>query len=169
MKKINLLLVLLLGFSLTFFSCLGVGTRLTLTESFETIPYDEAFEIALKSAKEMQEECSKTNPFNFPVIVSLGTSKSRGVITVHYRFDPEAGSVCTKPPESISSLAKRTFVPHFAAEFYMHIRFLKEGDIAKGVKIEITQSKGVKKKVFEEEMDNLRKAYLSYLKKYWKM
>lgn len=170
LKKIYqlLLIAFLINLPFIFISCLGAGRIIVLSEPFEPIPYDKAFDLALESAKEMQEQCQRINAFNYPVVVALGTSKSRGVITMHYRFDPEAGSVCTKPPESITSLAKRIFVPRFAAEFYMHIRFLKEGDIAKGVKIEVMQSKGVKKEVFDNEMKNLRNVYLSYLKMRWK-
>lgn len=98
----------------------------------------------------------------------MGTSKSRGVITLRYRFDPESGSGCRKPPETISSFTKRVFFPHFGAEFFMHIRFVKEGDVAKGVKIETTQMKGVKKEVFDREMENLKNSYMEYLKRYWR-
>jgi len=150
------------------FSCLGIGKIITSEEFLIEIPYDQAFDLALESAKEMQEKCKIINVFNFPVIVSLGTSKSREVITVHYKYDPEAGSVCIKPPESLESMGKRVFVPHFGAEFYMYIRFLKEGNMAKGVKIEVTQYKGVKKEIFEKEMYHLRDIYLTYLKKRWK-
>lgn len=165
-KKINLLL--LVSFLLILISCLGVGKSLVLEEIWEPISYDRAYEIALESARQMHEECRRINAINYPVIGSLGTSKSRGVITIYYKFDPEAGSICTKPPESVSSFIKETFVPHFGAEFYMHIRFLKEDDTAKGVKIEVTQTKGIKKEIFENEMENLKGVYLSYLKKQWR-
>lgn len=162
-KKFKILLIV--GFSIFISSCLGVGKSITIEETFKPLPYDRAFDIALSSAEKMCEECKKINPFNFPVIVSLGTSKSRGVITIHYKFDPEAGSLCTKPPLDTSSFAKRTFVPHFGAEFYMHIRIIKEQDKATGLNIEVTQSKGVKKEVFEKEMEKLRDVYRSYLNK----
>lgn len=145
--------------------CLGIGKGISVQETLKPLPYDQAFDVALRSAEKMCEECKNINPFNFPVIVSLGTSKSRGVITVHYRFDPEAGSICSKPPVDISSSAKRVFVPHFGAEFYMHIRIIKEGDKAKAVSIEITQSKGVKKDVFDKEMERFKDVYKNYLNK----
>ncbi|MGC8916091.1 MAG: hypothetical protein ACP5NF_03840 [Thermoanaerobaculum sp.] len=100
--------------------------------------------------------------------MELGTSQKRGVITVHYRFDPEAGSICSEPPGGASSFLKRTFVPHFGAEFYMHVRFLQERNEALGVRVEVTQSKGVKKQVFEEEKRRFRDVYLSYLRRHWR-
>ncbi|MGQ9801823.1 MAG: hypothetical protein ACUVRL_09200 [Candidatus Saccharicenans sp.] len=166
MQKAKLLLVVSLIFA--FSSCLGVGKKMVFQEeSITALPYDNAFDSALKAAEEMHEECKKINPFNYPIIVSLGTSKSRKVITIHYKYDPEAGSINTKPPIDLSSTLKRTFVPHFGAEYYMHIRIQKEGDIVKGLKIEITQMKGVKNQVFEEEMKRLRAVYTEFLKKHW--
>ncbi len=100
-------------------------------------------------------------------MVSLGTSQKRGVITVHYRFDPEAGSVCSEPPGGVSSFLKRAFVPHFGAEFYMHVRFVREGNQALGVRVEVTQSKGVKKQIFDEEKERLRELYVRYLRRHW--
>lgn len=167
MQKAKLLITIIFIFALT--SCLGVGSKVVSQGDFRSpLPYDKAFELSLKAAEEMVEECKKVNPFNFPVLVSLGTSKSRGVITMHYRYDPEAGSVYTRPPMDATSVAKRVFVPHFAAEFYMHIRFQREGDTARGLQIEVTQMKGVKKEIFDEEMQKLRTVYLEFLKRYWK-
>lgn len=130
---------------LAFTSCLIVGSKIAfLEESINPLPYDKAFDLALKAAEEMHEEFKNTIPFNYPVIVSTGTSKSRKVITIHYKFDLEAGSLNTKPPVDLTSTIKRVFFP-LGAKFYMHIRFLKEGDMARGLKIEVTQMKGVKK------------------------
>ncbi len=156
------------AFPFVLFSCVGAGRNIVSKEPFPFIPYDRAFDLALKAANEMHEECSKINPINFPTVVSMGTSKSRGVITLQYRFDPEAGSLCRKPPEAITSFAKRVFVPHFGAEFFMHIRFIKEGEVAKGVTIEVTQMKGVKKEVFDREGENLKNFYIEYLRRFWK-
>ncbi len=167
-KSLILITGLITGLAFFLFSCLGVGQRLVIQEPLLSIPYDRAFDLALQSAEQMHNECRKINPFNYPTIVLLGTSKSRGVITIFYKFDPEAGSIGKEPPMSISSVFERVFVPHFAAEFYMHIRFLKEGDMARGVQVEVMQSKGIKKQIFQEEMENLRKTYFSYLKRYWK-
>lgn len=161
-------LIFMIEFCFFLSSCLGVSQHIVVEESLRAIPYEEAFDIALRSAEQMHLECQRINPFNYPLIVSLGTSKSRGVITVLYKFDPEAGNIGTEPPKSISSMAARIFVPHFAAEFYMHIRFSKEGNLARGVKIDVMQSKGVKKQNFQEEMENLKRIYLTYLKRNWK-
>lgn len=165
-KKANF--IFLVAFCLFLPSCLGIGQNLIVEESFMAIPYEEAFHLALRSAEQMHDECRRINPINYPVIVSLGTSKSRGVITVLYKYDPEAGSIGTDPPKSLSSMATSIFVPRFGAEFYMHIRFSREGDVARGVKIEVTQHKGIKKQIFQEEMEKLKKTYLTYLKRNWK-
>lgn len=162
------ILIFLLLSCLFLTSCLGVGQHVIVEESLVAIPYDEAFDIALRSAEQMYNDCLKINPINYPIIVSLGTSKSRGVITVLYKFDPEAGSIGTEPPKSISSTAARVFVPRFGAEFYMHIKFARDGNLVRGVKVDVMQSKGVKKQIFQEEMENLKKIYLTYLKRNWK-
>jgi len=161
------LLIIIFAFLLT--SCLGVGSKAVfLEQSLSPLPYDKAFDISLRAAEEMVEICKKKNPINFPVIVSLGTSKSKGVITLYYKFDPEAGSVCTQHPKGLTSFAKEWLVPHFGAEFYMHIRFQKEENMVSGLNIEITQMKGIKKEVFDEERQKLKTIYLEFLKKYWK-
>lgn len=157
---------LVLFFLITMVSCLGVGTRIKPEETFIPISYDKAFDISLKSANQMIQECKIINPYNFPIIVDIGTSKSRGVITLHYRYDPVAGNICSQPPEPIKVLGKG-FIPHFGAEYYMHIRFIKKGDIAEGVKIEITQMKGIKKQEFVDEMERLKETYLKYLRRNW--
>jgi len=166
-QKLQFLFVII--FSILLTSCLGVGSKAIFVEqSVSLLPYDKAFDLSLRAAEEMVETCKKRNPINFPIIVSLGTSKSRGVITLHYKFDPEAGSVCTPHPKGLTPFAKEWFVPHFGAEFYMHIRFQKEGDMVKGLNIEVTQMKGIKKKVFDEEREKLKDVYIEFLKKYWK-
>jgi len=148
------------------FACFGAGRQIVAEQSQPEFSYDEAYEIALKSAEEMCQEAKKVNPYNFPAIVKLGTSKSRNIITVFYQFDPVAGSVGTKPPETGEIVAK-SFVPHFGAEFYLHIKLLKQGDKAQGVKVTVTQMKGVKKEIFDQEMENLKNYYLGFLNKYW--
>lgn len=107
--------IFIAAFCLFLTSCLGIGQNLMVEESFMPIPYEEAFHLALRSAEQMHNECRRINPINYPMIVSLGTSKSRGVITVLYKYDPEAGSIGTEPPKSLSSLAASIFVPHFGA------------------------------------------------------
>lgn len=149
-------------------SCLGAGQAVRQKQALPPLPYDKAFDLALQSAREMNEECRQVNPFNYPTVVSLGTSQRRGVITVHYRFDPEAGSACTEPPGGVSSFLKRAFVPHFGAEFYMHVRFVREGDRALGVHLEVSQSKGVKKAAFDAEMQHLKELYLRFLRRHWR-
>lgn len=148
--------------------CLGVGGVISQEQPFSALPYEQAFALALQSAREMHEECRQIDPFNYPAVVSLGTSQKRGVITVHYRFDPEAGSICSEPPGGVSSFLKRAFVPHFGAEFYMHVRFVREGERALGVRVEVSQSRGLKKRTFEEEKERLREVYLSYLRRHWR-
>lgn len=167
-KVINKILILffITGLSVNFISCLGAGRSITFQENIKHISYDQVFEVALKSAEKMCEECKKINPFNFPVLVSLGTSKSRGIITLHYQFDPEAGSLCTQPPPEVSAMAKRIFVPRFGAEFYMHIKIIRDKDKATGINIQVTQSKGIKKEIFDREMERLKSVYQSYLNKY---
>ncbi|MCS7278795.1 MAG: hypothetical protein NZ530_01880 [Thermodesulfobacteriaceae bacterium] len=152
----------IIGFLVFLSSCLGVGRGIIAQETLKPMPYEYTFEVALKSAEKMLEECKRINPFNFPNIVSIGTSKERGLITLYYRFDPEAGSICTKPPIDLTSFVKRTFVPHFGAEFYMYIRIKKEEDKATGINIEITQTKGLKKDIFDKEMERLREVYKNY-------
>ncbi|MEW5876741.1 MAG: hypothetical protein AB1751_01575 [Acidobacteriota bacterium] len=164
--KAGRLVFVMLGLFLV--SCLGAGRAVRQEQALAPLPYDRAFDLALQSAREMSEECRQVNPFNYPAVVSLGTSQKRGVITVHYRFDPEAGSVCTEPPGGASAFLKRAFVPHFGAEFYMHVRFVREGDRALGVQVEVSQSKGVKKAVFDEEMERLRELYLRFLRRHWR-
>lgn len=168
MSRSQMMKIFFLSFSFVIFaSCLGIGNRIKLEETFTPIPYDQAFDLALKSAREMHQECKRINFHNFPIIVDLGTSKSRGVITLHYKYDPTAGNVCSPPPEPVKSLAMG-FVPHFGAEFYMHVRFAKTEGTTKGVSIEISQSKGVKKEEFANEMERLKEIYLKYLKRNWK-
>lgn len=114
-------------------SCLGVGTNIKVEENLEIISYDKAFDIALETAKEIHLKCKNINPYNYPTIVDAGVSKSRGVITIHYKYDPAAGSVCSSPPEPIKVMAKG-FVPHFGAEFYMHIKIYKNRGYGKRYK-----------------------------------
>lgn len=154
-------------FTFLITSCLGIGTTIKPEESLTPIPYDRAFDLALKSAVDMISDCKSINVYNFPVLVETGTSKSRGVITIHYKYDPSAGNICSPPPESIKILTSR-FVPHFGAEYYMHVRFIQTENIAKGVSIEITQWKGVKKREFIDEMERLKEIYLTYLKRNWR-
>ncbi|KDA52869.1 hypothetical protein EG19_09215 [Thermoanaerobaculum aquaticum] len=97
-----------------------------------------------------------------------GYEPKEGVITVHYRFDPEAGGICSEPPGGVSSFLKQAFVPHFGAEFFMHVRFVREADRALGVQVEVTQSKGVKKAVFDAEMERFKELYLRYLRRHWR-
>lgn len=75
MKRVKIFFFFILLF---LYSCLGVGKRATFEEYLEPLSYDKAFTSSLKAAEEMADECSKINPFNFPTVVSLGTSKSRG-------------------------------------------------------------------------------------------
>uniref|UniRef100_A0A7V4N406 Uncharacterized protein n=1 Tax=Thermodesulfobacterium geofontis TaxID=1295609 RepID=A0A7V4N406_9BACT len=114
--------------------CLSVGRNFIIEESFNTLPFDRTWEIALLNAEQMCEKAKKINPYNFPVIVSLGTSKTMNIITLRYDYDPTAGSIGKIPPEAGKILAKQ-FVPHFAAQYYVHIKLIKQGDQATGVKI----------------------------------
>jgi len=164
--KIFLALLGLLVTCLLSFACFGAGRQIVVEQTYPELSYDDAYEKALKSAEEMCQEAKKVNPYNFPVIVKIGTSKSRNIITVSYQYDPVAGSVGTKPPETGEIVAK-SFVPHFGAEFYLHIKLIKQADKARGVKVTVTQMKGVKKDVFDQEMENLKSYYLSFLSKYW--
>lgn len=159
------MLFFMTGLSVNLVSCLGAGRSITFQENIRHMSYDQVFEAALKSAEKMSEECKKINPFNFPVLVSLGTNKSRGIITLHYQFDPKAGSLCTQPPFEVSDIAKRIFIPRFGAEFYMHIKIIKEKDKATGINIQVTQTKGIKKEIFDREMERLRDVYQTYLVK----
>jgi len=162
--------VFLLITFLTFFSsCLGVGMSLREEKVQASLPYEQAFERALKAAKEMEQRCKEINSYNFPAIVSVGTSKSRGVITLVYQFDPAWGSLCTKPPKvpAVEEAAKILFVPRFGAKFYLHVRFLKEKNVARGVRLEVTQSSGVKKESFRQEMEKFKNTYLVYLNRHW--
>jgi len=130
--------------------CLGVGRNLIIEEPFKALPFDRAWEIALLSAEQMCEEGKKINPYNFPVLVKIGTSKTRNIITLRY------GKV----------LAKQ-FVPHFAAKYYVHIKLIKQDDRATGVQIEVTQMKGVKKKELDQEAENVKNYCLCFLRKNW--
>ncbi|HEK84749.1 MAG: hypothetical protein ACPLZD_06265 [Candidatus Saccharicenans sp.] len=152
--------------SLFLICCFGAGRQLVIDEPVAPVSYDQAWEIALNSAREMCEEGKKINPYNFPVLVSLGTSKSRDVITLRYDFDPAAGSIGTEPPNAAELIAKK-FVPRFGAEFYIHIKLIKSGQQVNGVKIEVTQMKGVKKEEFDREADKVKDFYLQFLKKNW--
>jgi len=163
-KKI---LIFLLFIPWLLIGCLGVGRNLIIEEPFNTLPFDRAWEIALLSAEQMCEEAKKVNPYNFPVIVSIGTSKIRNIITLRYDYDPVAGSIGKIPPDAGKVLTKQ-FVPHFAAQYYVHIKLIKQGDQATGVKIEVTQVKGVKKKEFDQEAENLKNYYFTFLRKNWK-
>lgn len=146
--------------------CFGAGRQLVTQEQVAPLSFDQAWEVALTSARQMCEEAKKANPYNFPIIVSLGTSKSRNVITIKYDYDPAAGSVGTEPPNA-SELAAKQFVPRFGAEYYIHIRLVKSGQQVSGVKVEVTQMKGVKKEEFDREAEKLKEYYLSFLKKNW--
>lgn len=154
------------GLSLFFICCFGAGSQLAINESMASVSYDQAWEIALNSAREMCEEGKKINPYNFPVLVSIGTSKSRNVITMKYDFDPAAGSIGTEPPNAAELIAKK-FVPRFGAEFYVHIKLIKSGQQINGVKIEVTQMKGIKKEEFDREAERVKDYYLQFLKKNW--
>lgn len=159
-------LFIITGLSLFFICCFGAGRQLVINEPMASVSYDQAWEIALNSAREMCEEGKKINPYNFPVLVSLGTSKSRNVITLKYDFDPAAGSIGTEPPNAAELIAKK-FVPRFGAEFYIHIKLIKSGQQINGVKIEVTQMKGIKKEEFDREAERVKDYYLQFLKKNW--
>ncbi len=47
------------------------------------------------------------------------------------------------------------------------MRFVREGNQALGVRVEGTQSKGVKKQIFDEEKERLRELYVRYLRRHW--
>lgn len=128
--------------------------------------YDRAWDLALQSAQQMCEEGKRVNHYNFPFLVSLGTSKSRRVITIKYDYDPAAGSVGTTPPNAEELIAKQ-FVPRFGAEFYMHIRLVKKGDEVRRIRVEVTQMKGINKEEFVREAENLKNYYLSFLRQKW--
>ncbi|MGC8810167.1 MAG: hypothetical protein ACP5Q3_07950 [bacterium] len=159
-------LVFLLGMPWLLIGCLGAGRNLVVEERVNALPFERAWEIALVSAEQMCEQAKKINPYNFPVIVSLGTSKTRNIITLRYDYDPEAGSVGKTPPNAGKVLAKQ-FVPHFGAQYYVHIKLIRQDDRATGVEVEVTQMKGVKKEKFEQEAENLKDYYLSFLRKNW--
>lgn len=163
-------MVLLIAFSTLFSSCLGVGISVKEERTQASLPYEQAFELSLKAAREMEQRCKEINSYNFPAVVSLGTSKSRGVITLFYRFDPAWGSLCTRPPKkpAAQEAAEILVVPRFGAEFYLHVKFIREKNLATGVRVEVIQSKGVKKETFSQEMENFKNTFLSYLVRHWK-
>ncbi|MGB9715805.1 MAG: hypothetical protein ACPL1G_05305 [Thermodesulfovibrionales bacterium] len=159
-------LVFLLCIPWLLIGCLGAGRSLVVEERVKALPFERAWEIALNSAKQMCEQAKKINPYNFPVIVSLGTSKARYIITLRYDYDPEAGSIGKTPPNAGKVLAKQ-FVPHFGAQYYVHIKLITQDEQATGIKVEVTQMKGVKKEKFDLEAENLKEYYLSFLRKNW--
>lgn len=156
---------LLICFSLFATSSFGLGQKLLSRYTLPLGMEADSYDLALKAAEKMCDECKGVNPFNFPIIVSLGTSKSRGVITIHYKFDPEAGSVCTSPPVGLVPSTKRIFVPRFGAEFYMHIRTVKGEDGSPCLDINVTQSKGIGREIFDKEMEILVETYKRYLER----
>ncbi len=164
MGKLKLLMPVFLIMVLV--CCFGAGRQLVTQEPMTALSFDQAWDVAMASARQMCEEAKKINPYNFPIIVSLGTSRSRNVITIKYDYDPAAGSVGTEPPNAEELVAKQ-FVPRFGAEYYVHIRLVKTGQQVSGVKVEVTQMKGVKKEEFDREAEKLKEYYLSFLKKNW--
>ena len=72
--------------TLIFFSlvaCIaGAGKKVELEETLPALSYDQAREVALQGANQMCQDGKMINPYNFPVLVSPGTSKSRRVITI---------------------------------------------------------------------------------------
>ena len=49
----------------------------------------------------------------------------------------------------------------------MHIRLIKEGDVVRSLKVEVTQMKGVKKEEFVREAENLKNYYLGFIRRMW--
>lgn len=138
-RTLYLLITLFLG------ACATVTQpKINRETSYPPISYETAFNYVMRAGDDIGFE-----PARYP-----RPNKEKGIVTLMAKA--ETGERVVK------ALIFTTLWRHFVLE----VRINREGDIAKGVHLKVTQAGG--STIEREEMEKLAKTYLEVLGKYWK-
>lgn len=129
-----------------FFAACGTLTqpKITTEKGYSQIPYEKAFEYVLRAGDDIGFE-----PAKYPK-----PDKEKGIV------------ILMAKAETGERVAKALFFTVLWKHFVLEVRINRDGNIAKGVNLKVTQAGGATIK--REEMENLVKAYTEALERYWK-
>ena len=138
-RFLYLLIILFLG------ACATVTQPKVYREtSYPSISYETAFNYVIRAGDDI----------GFEPAGSPKRNKEKGIV------------ILVPKAETGERLAKAFFFTIYWTDFQLKVRINREGNIARGVHLKVTQAGGATVK--REEMEKLAKTYLEALGKYWK-
>ena len=138
-RSLYLLIILFLG------ACATVTQPKVYREtSYPSISYETAFNYVIRAGDDIGFE-----PARYP-----RPNKEKGIVTLMAKA------------ETGERVVKALIFTPLWRHFVLEVRINREGNIARGVHLKVTQAGGATVK--REEMEKLAKTYLEALGKYWK-
>lgn len=121
-----------------------VQPKISKETSYPPISYEKAFNYVIRAGDDIGFE-----PARYPK-----PNKEKGFVNLMAKA------------ETGERVAKALFFTPFWTHFVLGVRLIRDGNIARGVHLKVTQVSGVTIK--REEMENFAHAYMKALEEYWK-